>query len=172
MPTSTLTTERLLLRSALPQDFEQLFSGIFADEEVMRHLSGVPLEAEKAQKLFADAFDHEGTGRKLGVLVERASLAVIGYAGLMECTALGEQDFELGFVLKRKVWGKGYATEMGRAQLEYGFKQTDRPRLLAQVRPANDASASALQKIGMVFHSEYERASRGTWHIYLCGRDA
>ena len=48
MPTTIIATDRLILRSALPQDFEQLFSRVFADARVMQHLSGEPLEWEKS----------------------------------------------------------------------------------------------------------------------------
>ena len=102
MPTTVIATDRLILRSALPQDFEELFSRVFTDARVMQHLSGAPLDREKAKKLFDEAFDHQGTGRKIGVLVERSGDAVIGYAGLKPFDALGEDDFEVGFVLQNE----------------------------------------------------------------------
>jgi ribosomal-protein-alanine N-acetyltransferase len=91
---------------------------------------------------------------------------------LKSCNALGDEDFEIGFVLQRAAWGRGYATEIGRAQLEYGFRTTDRPRLLAQVRPENASSANALRKIGMVFTKEYERPGLGTWQVFGHQREA
>jgi RimJ/RimL family protein N-acetyltransferase len=166
MPKTVIVTERLILRSALPRDFEPLFDHIFDDPRVMQHLGGAPLGRERAAALFAESFDHEGTGRKIGVLVERGSDEVLGYAGLKPCDALGDDDLELGFVLRRSVWGRGYATEIGRAQLELGFGTTDRRRLLAQVQPANSGSACALQKIGMSFVKEYERPGLETWQIF------
>ncbi|MES2958178.1 MAG: GNAT family N-acetyltransferase [Pseudomonadota bacterium] len=172
MPTPIIVTNRLVLRSALPQDFEPLFSNVFSDEQVMLHLAGKPFGRKDAQALFDEAFDHQGTGRKIGVLVERSGDAVVGYAGLKPFHALGEEDLELGFVLKSAAWGKGYATEIGYGQLEYGFRTTDKPRLLAQVRPANSGSANALRKIGMTFIKEYERPGMGVWQIYAYQRDA
>jgi hypothetical protein len=44
----------------------------------MEHLSGKPLNREKAKELFDEAFDHQGTGRKIGVLVERSGDALVG----------------------------------------------------------------------------------------------
>jgi len=172
MPTTIITTPRLLLRSTAQSDFDQLFTLIFSDEEVMKHLVGSPLTREQAVKVFDEVFDHEGTGRKPGVLVELQSEEVLGYAGLMPCGALDENDYELGFVLKREAWRKGYATEIGAAQLEYGFRTTDRMRLLAQARPANRASAHALRKLGMEYVKEYERPERGTWQVFSRTREA
>ena len=172
MTVSVLVTERLVLRNATPEDFEPLFAYVFSDPEVARHLSGLPLSRARATSVFDEAFDHEGTGRKIGVLAHRESQDVLGYAGLKACDALQAEDYEIGFVLKRCAWGRGYATEIGAAQLEYGFRTTCNPRLLAQVRPENAASAHALRKIGMSFVQEYERPALGTWHVYSCARGA
>jgi len=138
----------------------------------MKHLAGLPLGREQAAKVFDEVFDHDGTGLKPGVLVELQTGEMLGYAGLMPCSALGENDYELGFVLRREAWGKGYAKEIGIAQLEFGFRTTDRSRLLAQVRPANTASVSALRKLGMNFVKEYDRPERGTWQVFSRGREA
>ena len=172
MPATILSTARLALRATEPDDFDLLFANVFSDEHVMEHLGGSPLLPKEARALFDAAFDHEGTGRKLGVLVEHATEQVIGYAGLLECLALGEKDYELGFVLSRSAWGRGFATEIGHAQVEYGFGLARCRRLLAQVAPKNHASASALRKIGMQFHSEYERPGRGIRHLYVRNREA
>lgn len=171
MPRTVIETARLLLRGATPDDFDPLFSVVFSDEDVMRHLSGKPLTREMAVVVFRDVFDHEGTGQRPGVLVSRQTDEVLGYAGLMSCSALGEDDYELGFVLRKDTWGLGYASEIGRAQLDYGFFNTDRLRLLAQVRPANAASIKALRKLGMHFVKEYERPERGTWQVFARNRE-
>jgi len=172
MPTTVITTPRLLLRSTSQSDFDQLFTLIFSDGEVMKYLAGSPLTREQAAKVFDEVFDHNGTGLKPGVLVELQTGQLLGYAGLIPCSALGENDYELGFVLRREAWGKGYAKEIGIAQLEYGFRTTDRNRLLAQVRPANMASVNALRRLGMNFVKEYERPERGTWQVFSRGREA
>ena len=172
MPATILSTARLSLRATEPQDFDLLFANVFSDGQVMEHLGGSPLLPREARAIFDAAFDHEGTGRKLGVLVERVTEQVIGYAGLLECLALGENDYEIGFVLSRSAWGRGFATEIGHAQVEYGFGPAKCHRLLAQVAPRNVASATALRKIGMRFHIEYEKPGRGIRHIYVRDRVA
>ena len=107
---------------------------------------------------------------QLGVLTLKGSGTVIGFAGLLESTAIGKQDFEIGFVLGREFWGRGYATEIGVAQIEYGLEQKKCSRLLAFVAPENDASKSALVKIGMQHHSTIETSSRGKRDVYIVYR--
>ena len=171
MQTATvLETPRLRLRQVVPDDFELLYSSIFGDELVMRYLSGQPLTREKSLSVFNEVFDHEGLGRKPGVVELKETRELLGYAGLMPCSALDEDDYELGFVFKREAWRKGYGTEIGLAQLSYGYQATGRSRLLAQVRPANDASRKTLGRIGMEFVKEYERPERGVWQVYKHAR--
>jgi RimJ/RimL family protein N-acetyltransferase len=78
---------------------------------------------------------------------------------------LSRPYYELGFVLRRSAWGHGYAIEIGRGQLEYGFNVLGLKRLLALVSPSNIASTTALKKIGMEFHSIVHDARRG--HRYV-----
>ena len=116
-------------------------------------------------------FDHHASGKKLGVLIERATAQVIGFAGLLQCDVLGGPDYELGFVLRRSAWGRGYATEIGRGQLEYGFGTLGLGRLLALVSPKNSASITVLEKIGMKFHSTVVNDQRGDRQVYVVQND-
>ncbi len=149
-------------------DLDLLYERVFSDCEVMRFVLGdAAFDREQSAKFFASAFDHQATGLKLGVLIEKSNSEIIGFSGLMACSVLGENDYEIGFVLSRAAWGKGYATEIGRGQLNYGFGTVGCTRLLAQVAPENDRSIAALKKIGMVFYRSVESAGRGTRHIYV-----
>jgi RimJ/RimL family protein N-acetyltransferase len=72
-------------------------------------------------------------------------------------------DVELGYTLARDVWGRGYATELGRALIEYAFTELRVPRVVAQVEPANTASRHVLAKLGMVERGE--RTAYGRPHL-------
>jgi len=70
-------------------------------------------------------------------------------------------------VLRRSAWGQGYATEIGRGQLHYGFGVLGLKRLLALVSPANQASMTVLRKIGMKFDRSINDADRGDRDIFV-----
>jgi len=63
-------------------------------------------------------------------------------------------------------WGYRYATEIGRAQIGYGFENLRLNRVLAQASPHNHASIAALTKIGMVVHSAVRSEDRGERLVY------
>lgn len=171
-PTQMIVTSRLRLRSLVPNDLRPLYEHVLSDAAVMAvALSGRPMSLSQSRQFIDRSFDHDGSGKKLGVLIKRATEQVIGFAGLLQCDALGEPDYELGFVLRRSAWGHGYATEIGRAQLDYGFNVLGLTRLLALVSPVNNASINALGKIGMKFYSAVDDTRRGDRHVYIARND-
>jgi len=173
MTIEIITTNRLVLRSVSESDLEQLFDIVFSVPEVMAQaFEGKLLSRKQAAEFFHRSFDHDGNGMQLGVLTLKDCGTIIGFAGLLETTALGIQDFEIGFVLGREYWGRGYATEIGLAQIEYGLERKKCRRLLAFVAPKNEASKSALRKIGMRHHSSIETASRGMRDVYIVQGDS
>jgi RimJ/RimL family protein N-acetyltransferase len=165
-----IDTPRLVLRVAQPADFGPLFAHVLSDAVVMRHVdAGGALDRDRAAAFFATAFDHDGSGGKPGVLVEKASGEPIGYAGPRRCRVLDADDLEIGFVLARAAWGRGYGSEIGRAQIAHVTGALGRPRALALAAPDNAASIATLLAIGMGFVTTIEVAGRGRRSVYATG---
>lgn len=163
-----IETPRLLLRAPRPGDCRPLAAAVLTDAEVMRHVhAGGALDPAAARHFFATVLDLDGTGRRPGVVVEKATGAVIGFAGPMACTALGADDVEIGFVLARSAWGKGYGTELGRAQLDHAFAVLGCRRVLALAAPGNAASIATLGKLGMELVDRIETPGRGPRNVYI-----
>ena len=74
---------------------------------------------------------------------------IIGWAGLQYLPELDET--EVGFLLDRPFWGKGYATEVARASLAFGFEHFDMDHMIALVHPDNLASRRVIDKCRMSF---------------------
>jgi ribosomal-protein-alanine N-acetyltransferase len=95
-------------------------------------------------------------------VTERETGALIGDGGLHPLGGVGP-DVELGYTLARSAWGRGYATELGRALIDYAFTVLRVPRVVAQVEPANAASRNVLAKLGMT--EREERTAYGRPHL-------
>lgn len=78
----------------------------------------------------------------------------IGQAGIMR------QQFEwpeqqrpsywgLGYILHHPFWGQGYATEAGRACLDWAFSHLQTDRVVALIRPENEPSRAVAHRLGM-----------------------
>jgi RimJ/RimL family protein N-acetyltransferase len=158
-----LTTARLHLRPFTLGD-QAAIHAVYADPEVMRFVGHgahrTVADTATALRTYGDVLERRGYS--FLAVTERESGALIGDAGLHPLGGVGP-DVELGYTLARDAWGKGYATELGRALVEYAFTVLGVPRVVAQVEPANTASRNVLAKLGM---SEREqRTAYGRPHL-------
>jgi ribosomal-protein-alanine N-acetyltransferase len=85
------------------------------------------------------------TGLPWGVW-ERESGELVGDCSLHFDTGFAEWELSYGF--RRDRWGRGYATEAARACVRHGFETMRLEKIVADVDPANVASARVLEKCG------------------------
>lgn len=71
----------------------------------------------------------------------------VGMSGLIQREELPFPD--LGYAFLPEHQGRGYASEAGRAAVDFGFGTKQLARILAIVRPGNEASMGVLAKLGM-----------------------
>ena len=159
-----LTTERLHLRPFTPADQETIHA-VYADPLVMRHVGhgahSTMAETANALRIYGEVLARRGYS--FLAVTERESGALIGDGGLHPLGGQGP-DVELGYTLARSAWGRGYATELGRALIEHAFVVLRAPRVVAQVEPANRGSRHVLEKLGM---TEREvRMAYGRPHLF------
>jgi ribosomal-protein-alanine N-acetyltransferase len=58
---------------------------------------------------------------------------------------------EIGYILRRDHWGKGYATEAAALMIDLAFRDLGLNRVWAVCDPDNPASARVMEKVGMRF---------------------
>jgi [ribosomal protein S5]-alanine N-acetyltransferase len=144
-----LTTARLRLRPFTAADHDAIHA-IYADPDVMRHVGNGPhralQETQNALRIYGDVLARHGYS--FLAVTELDGGALVGDGGLYPLGGQGP-DVELGYTLARDAWGRGYATELGRALVDHAFTVLGVPRVVAQVEPANLASRRVLEKLGM-----------------------
>ncbi len=67
--------------------------------------------------------------------------------------------FEIGWALRTQYWGKGYASEIGRAGLQYAFEVLDASAVVSCTARHNERSRAVMERIGMTYVGEIR--SRG-----------
>ena len=135
-------SERLFLRPPFPEDWQAIHARI-NDEGVVRNLGRAPWPyGETDARSFASMNQDP---RLPHFLVTLPGVGVIGSAGL------GEHDGrpEIGYWIGRDFWGRGYATEAGRAVIAIA-RTLGHQRLTAGHFVDNPASGKVLRKLG--FH--------------------
>lgn len=68
---------------------------------------------------------------------------------LLGTDTIPDRQIEVGYILKRSAWGKGYATEACRRMIRFGFEQTPLDEIVATIDPDNEASRRVLLKSGL-----------------------
>ncbi len=158
-----LTTPRLHLRPFTLADHAAIHA-VYADPDVMRFVGhgahATMAETASALRVYGDVLARRGYS--FLAVTERHGGAVVGDGGLHPLAGTGP-DVELGYTLARDAWGKGYATELGRALVDYAFGVLGVPRVVAQVEPENAASRRVLTKLGMT--EREERTAYGRPHL-------
>jgi len=145
-----LRTERLTLRPFVPEDALVLHR-IYQTEGVLRFFPNpVPPPLEKVERfvLLQEAHWEKYSYGNWGILPGGLE-QIIGWVGLQYLPELDET--EVGFLLDKPFWGKGYATEAARASLEFGFENFGFDHIIALVHPENLPSRRVVEKCGLAF---------------------
>lgn len=138
-----IRSERLFLRPAWPEDWEELFP-LIADQGVVRNLASAPwpFRAEDARE-FAARERVRMLPHFLATLPGANGSPIIGSIGLGKD---GGQA-ELGYWIAREHWGRGYASEAAFAVLRLAAALGHR-RVVAGHFVDNPASGRVLRKVG------------------------
>ncbi len=165
-----LETERLLLREFVKSDWKAVHE-YASDPEVVRFLEWGPNNSDESMSFLEGtlACQREKPRRiyEFAITLKDGG-KLIGACGLR----LHDQDTEqadLGYCYNRHYWGKGYASEAGKAVVEFAFKNLHLHRIVATCDSNNVASAAVLCNTGMRKEGYFvqERKVRGEWRDTL-----
>ena len=150
MPIPFIETPRLIVRDVLASDVDALF-GYMQQEPYWRD---VPIEQPTVQSITAlvigslqDQAKQPRTDYFLAA-VEKRSQRVIGEA-ILHVRSLRWRQGEIGWGVSSTHTGRGLATEIGIAMLEFAFGTLGLHRVYAQCREENTASRRIMTKLGM-----------------------
>jgi [ribosomal protein S5]-alanine N-acetyltransferase len=151
----TLETERLLLRPFSEADVEPLFA-LMQDADVMRYVGDrrVPTLQETWRSVSSWIGHWALRGYGQWAIEEHGSGDVIGRAGLIN--PVDWPGAEVGYLLGRRWWGRGYATDAAGAAMSWGFRTIGFDRLISLIDPANAPSIAVAVRLGETLQGETE----------------
>ncbi len=144
---SSFATARLSLSQVCETDREDLIA-LERDPEVMRYLNGgrlTPIEGVDGPSTFLTP---RGRESYVWAAIEARSGAFVGWFSLRP---VDSDIAELGYRLRRQVWGQGLASEGASALVAKGFEEMGLERIVASVMSVHTASRRVLEKAGLTY---------------------
>jgi [ribosomal protein S5]-alanine N-acetyltransferase len=140
-----LETSRLILREFRSEDADAL-ERVISDPETMSYYPAPFDRADVEEWIARNMRRYTETGHGLWAAVLKASGELIGDSGLTVQDVDGVKEIEIGYHLRRDLWGQGLATEAARACRDVGFIRLRAERLISLIRPENMASRRVAEK--------------------------
>ncbi len=153
-------TERLLLRELEYSDIDAL-SAILRDEETMYAYNGAFSENETLDWLERQLARYKKYGFGLWAVILKESGEMIGQCGLTMQPWKDKELLEVGYLLNKKYWHMGYATEAAKACKMYAFETLDTSEVCSIIRDTNIPSRRVAERNGMSVTDSWVKHYRG-----------
>jgi RimJ/RimL family protein N-acetyltransferase len=166
----TIYTDRLCIRPFTLNDVDVYHRVLHSSADVMRYLpGGKPRTREQTMTTLQYFIQHGDLwGFSFLALTDKGSGSLLGHVGLHKLS----DAVEIGYALGVDSWGRGYATEAGRAMLRFGFEHVGLAEIIAVAYPANTASRQVMQRLEMTYEGETDRYYDTLLVLYRLTRDA
>ena len=155
-----LETQRLYLRELNQDDFKALCE-ILQDEETMYAYEGAFNDQEVQEWLDRQISRYRKWDFGLWAVILKESDKLIGQWGLTMQPWKEAEVLEIGYLLNRAYWHKGYATEAAKACKRYAFEVLKAKEVCSVIRDINLASQKVALRNGMTVSDSWPKHYRG-----------
>ena len=143
-----LETARLRLREFVSQDADAL-AAVLGDPVAMQWYPA-PFDRKGVEEwIERNRSRYQSDGYGLWAMVLKYSDELIGDCGCFLRDVDGRDDIEIGYHVRRDLWGRGYATEAAAACMQYAFTKLGVDRVISLIRPENVQSVRVAEKNGL-----------------------
>lgn len=149
MNATVIRTERLCLRKAVEADLDAFYA-MMSDPETMRYWSTLPHASRDVTRTWLASKIAAQAGIDNDDFVVELDGKAIGQCGASRLP-------ELGYLIARPHWGKGYASEALAAYIRHAFSN-GADHLTADIDPNNRRSRALMKRAGFVETGFAERA--------------
>ncbi len=159
--TFKLETKRTRLRRFALTDLKNMID-LESDPEIMKFTpSRLPRSSAQTKKTLRVVIEKQPDREPLGIWA--VELKTTGeFVGWFMLLKTNFEVPELGFMIVRRFWGKGFATEVAGRLIHYVLEDLRFPAVNALAHPANSASIHVLTKLGFKFQNKVFTKIRGS----------
>ena len=166
LPWTIRETDRCVIRETTVEDVDHFYK-IYSDPEITKYMESLYPEIEQEKQYVREYIEKVYAFYEFGVwtVVEKESGEVIGRAGFSY--RQGYDDPEIGYIIGVPWQRHGYAEEVCRAILEYGWQELNFTRVQALVETENEPSLTLCDKLGFTAVEEIEINGREFFRLML-----
>ena len=148
-------TERLRLEPIGPEHAGDLWR-LHQDEAVAAWHAGrwTARMAEERAAAYRAAWQADGVSKWLAY--DRGTGGMVGRGGLSRVNLGGRDRLEVGWTVRADLWGNGYATEIGRAGLEFAWDDCGGAEVVAFTEVHNRRSRAVMERLGMSYAGPFD----------------
>lgn len=143
-----LETPRLVL-SRMSLDDLDFVAAMLADSEVMRYYPKRYTRDEAAAWVQRQMDRYARYGHGLWLVREKVTGQPVGQVGLVVQNVRGVDEMEVGYLIHRPFWRRGFAKEAALACRDYAVTVLSSKRVIALIRPENLPSQGVARKLGL-----------------------
>ncbi len=155
-----LETRRLRLRELIADDLD-FVAAMLDDADVMRYYPSRLDRAGSLAWIERQQMRYARDGHGLWLVLDRKTDRPVGQVGLVthELKGLPRPRYpEIGYLLHRPFWHRGFATEAATEVRDYAFRTRGYDQVISLIRPINEPSQAVARRIGMEIVGETEFA--------------
>lgn len=161
----TFKSDRLVFRPLSETDLDLAIEQ-WTDPDVVKYVADKTYtEEELAEEMPIVVRRCAGGCIGIWCLIDKATMEKLGTALLLPMPVelddtdwdlvVGDQipegDIEIGYILKKSAWGKGYATEACKRLLKFAFEESPLEEVVATIDAENATSRKVLEKSGLIY---------------------
>lgn len=163
-----IETPRTFMREILGNDFDFLLR-MMSDAEVMRYYPRPYTDRDVRDFINRMRTRYRDDGCGLWLVLDRESGEPLGRVGLMRQDVNGADEFEVGYMIHRPFWRRGFATEAASAVRDWAFGERRLPRVISLIRPENVPSQGVARNLGMTIVGQTDQAGL-PHHVFAVNR--
>ena len=167
-------TDRTIVEDLKEADFPDLLR-IYNKKENMKFISSGKYEwsEEEIKEKFGSQMENYSSGYGIFGIKLKSTMRLVGEAGLFD-SFNNQEILELGYIIDKSYWKKGYGTEVCNGLINYGFERLSLRKVKARMYSSNRGSIKLSEKCGMslvnsgtekgIDYLEYELENLKTTH--------
>ena len=155
--TQTIETDRLILRRFEYSDIDSMLRNWIADEKTQWDYGEPCYSSPQEVRVIFDTryiVSYSKDDYYRWAVIEKESHECIGQIAFFSMDTINQHG-EIVYVIGPAFQGKGYATELTRAVIAFGFEKINLHRIEINCRTENEASRRVIEKCGLVYEGVF-----------------